>query len=59
MTHYAASKGGVIALTKARAVEFARSGITANSVAMCSFLCSDGGAYITGQLIGVNGGMYI
>ena len=100
MTHYAASKGGVIALTKALAVEFARSGITVNTVApslvdtpmarsaeaagdfpgvdvigpmvplgragtpadiaaMCSFLCSDGGAYITGQLIGVNGGMYI
>jgi NAD(P)-dependent dehydrogenase (short-subunit alcohol dehydrogenase family) len=100
MTHYAASKGGVIALTKALAVEFARQGITANTVApslvdtpmaraaeaagdfpgvdvvgpmvplgragtpadiaaACSFLCSDGGSYITGQLIGVNGGMYI
>ncbi len=100
MSHYAASKGGVIALTKAVAVEFARSGITANTVApslvdtpmsrnaeaagdfpgvdvvgpmvplgragtpadiasACSFLCSDGGSYITGQLIGVNGGMYI
>ena len=27
--------------------------------ATCSFLCSDGGSYITGQVIGVNGGMYI
>lgn len=30
--HYVASKGGVIALTKALAVEFARSGITANTI---------------------------
>ena len=100
MAHYAASKGGVIALTKALAVELARQGITANTVApslvdtpmaraaeaagdfpgvdvvgpmvplgragtpadiaaACSFLCSEGGSYITGQLIGVNGGMYI
>jgi 2-hydroxycyclohexanecarboxyl-CoA dehydrogenase len=100
MTHYAASKGGVIALTKALAVELARKGITVNTVspslvdtpmarnaeaagdfpgvdvvgpmvplgragtpadiaAACSYLCSDGGEYITGQLIGVNGGMYI
>ena len=33
MAHYAASKGGVIALTKAIAVEFARQGITANTIA--------------------------
>jgi len=100
MTHYAASKGGVISLTKALAVELARSGITANSIspslvdtpmaraaeeagdfigvdvvapmvplgragtpddiaAACSFLCSDGGSYVTGQILGVNGGMYI
>jgi NAD(P)-dependent dehydrogenase (short-subunit alcohol dehydrogenase family) len=100
MAHYTASKGGVIALTKSLAVEFARQGITANTIppslvdtpmarqaeaagdfpgvdviapmvplgragtpadiaAACSFLCSDGGGYITGQVIGVNGGMYI
>jgi 2-hydroxycyclohexanecarboxyl-CoA dehydrogenase len=100
MAHYAASKGGVISLTKSLAVEFARQGITANTItpslvdtpmarkaeadgdfpgvdviapmvplgragtpddiaAACSFLCSDGGSYITGQVIGVNGGMYI
>ena len=33
MTPYAASKGGVIALTKALAVELARNGITVNTVA--------------------------
>ena len=100
MTHYAASKGGVISLTKALAVELARQGVTANAItpslvdtpmsrqaeadgdfpgvdviapmvplgragtpadiaAACSYLYSESGSYITGQVIGVNGGMYI
>jgi 2-hydroxycyclohexanecarboxyl-CoA dehydrogenase len=95
--HYSASKGGVIALTKAIALEYASRGITANTIppfivdtpmlraaqtskhlpgaealarmvpagrlgtgddiaAACAFLCSDAAGYITGQVIGVNGG---
>ncbi len=97
MAHYAASKGGVIALTKALAREYGPLGITVNTIppsqidtpmqqasqragelpgndflvtripvgrlgtaddvaAACAFLCSDDASYITGQIIGVNGG---
>lgn len=97
MGHYAASKGGVIALTKTLAREYGPFGITVNTIppstidtpmvrqaqeagflpsleelaaripvgrvgtpddvaAACAFLCSDDAGYITGQVIGVNGG---
>ena len=97
MAHYAASKGGVITLTKTLAREFAPHGITVNNIppsaietpmqhqaqaagnlpsnetmaktvplgrlgtgddiaAACVFLCSDEAGYITGQVLGVNGG---
>jgi NAD(P)-dependent dehydrogenase (short-subunit alcohol dehydrogenase family) len=100
MAHYVASKGGVIGLTKALALELAPHGITVNTIppgfintemtrraeargdlpsidavaartpvrrpgtpddiaAACAFLCSEDAGYITGQLIGVNGGWYL
>src|SRR5262249_4430245 len=100
MVHYVASKGGVLGLTKALAIELASHGITVNTIApgfidtpmarraeaagdipsidaivsrtpvrragtvddiaaACGFLCSDESGYVTGQLIGVNGGWYL
>ena len=100
MVHYAASKGAVIAMTKALAREYALCGITVNNIppsgidtpmsrqsqgaghlpdneamaatipvghlgtgediaAACLFLCSEDAGYITGQVLGVNGGAVV
>ncbi|KUI37311.1 short-chain dehydrogenase [Mycobacterium sp. GA-2829] len=98
--HYSATKGGVIALTKTVARDYARFGVTANTVppfaietpmlrqqqadgklppdafltqaipagrvgapadvaAVCAFLCSEAAGYVTGQIVGVNGGAVV
>ncbi|MDN2500951.1 SDR family oxidoreductase, partial [Nocardia nova] len=96
MAAYVSSKSGVLGLTKVLALEFARKGITVNTIppgfidtpmmrataergfidvgkqidatpvgriglpediaAACAFLVSEEAGYITGQVIGVNGG---
>jgi 2-hydroxycyclohexanecarboxyl-CoA dehydrogenase len=40
-------------------VPLGRAGTPEDIAATCAFLCTDEAGYITGQLIGVNGGMYI
>lgn len=94
--NYAASKGGVISMTKTLAKELARFNITVNAVSpgyiktpmteavpekverylirqiplgragepddvarAVAFLASDAAAYITGQILAVNGGLYV
>ena len=36
-----------------------RAGTADDIAAMCAYLCSDAGEFITGQVLGVNGGWYI
>ena len=94
--NYAASKAGLIGMTKSMAQEMASRGVTVNAIApgyiqtdmtavlpdevkakilaqvpmgrigqpddianAVKFLCSDDAAYITGQVLAVNGGMYM
>jgi NAD(P)-dependent dehydrogenase (short-subunit alcohol dehydrogenase family) len=40
-------------------VPLGRAGTPEDIAGACSYLCSEAGGYVTGQIIGVNGGMYI
>ena len=40
----------------ARMIPAGRLGTADDIAAMCAFLCSDSASYVTGQVIGVNGG---
>jgi 2-hydroxycyclohexanecarboxyl-CoA dehydrogenase len=61
MLRRAAAGGDIGALEKtaARAVPMGRVGTCEEIAATCGFLCSDEAAFITGQVIGVNGGMVL
>ena len=48
------SVDAVVARTPVR-----RAGTPDDIAAACAFLCSDDAGYITGQVIGVNGGWYL
>ena len=63
-TNYAAAKAGLIGFSKSLAREIASRGITVNVDAQeiasaVAFLASDEAAYITGETLHVNGGMYM
>jgi NAD(P)-dependent dehydrogenase (short-subunit alcohol dehydrogenase family) len=61
MLRRAAAGGDIGALerTAARAVPVGRAGTPGEVAATVGFLCSDDAAFITGQMIGVNGGMVL
>ena len=42
-----------------KAIPLGRAGTPDDIAGACSFLCSDDAEYVTGQVIGVNGGMYL
>ena len=60
MARNAAGVGNVPSIdVMGRMVPTGRAGTPDDIAGACAFLCSEEAGYITGQLIGVNGGMYI
>jgi 2-hydroxycyclohexanecarboxyl-CoA dehydrogenase len=50
---------GTLEKTAARAIPVGRPGTPEEIAAACGFLCSDGAAFVTGQVMAVNGGMVL
>jgi 2-hydroxycyclohexanecarboxyl-CoA dehydrogenase len=59
MARDAEARGLVKVDAMAAMVPLGRAGTPGDIAGACAFLCSDDGSYITGQVLGVNGGMYI
>jgi NAD(P)-dependent dehydrogenase (short-subunit alcohol dehydrogenase family) len=60
MAHKGEAEGHVPSIAVlSKMIPLGRAGTPDDIASACSFLCSDEGGYITGQVIGVNGGMYI
>jgi 2-hydroxycyclohexanecarboxyl-CoA dehydrogenase len=60
MARHAEAAGDVPSIEMmGKMVPLGRAGTPDDIAATCTFLCSEEAGYITGQLIGVNGGMYI
>jgi len=61
MLRRAEADGDIANLAKlaSRMIPVGRTGTPDEIAAACDFLCSDGASFITGQLIGVNGGMVL
>jgi 2-hydroxycyclohexanecarboxyl-CoA dehydrogenase len=60
MARHAEEAGSVPSIDDlGKMVPLGRAGTPDDIAATCAFLCSDDAGYITGQVIGVNGGMYI
>ena len=60
MSRRAEAAGDLLSLEKlARRIPLGRAGTPDDVAAICGFLCSDEAAYITGQVVGVNGGMVL
>jgi NAD(P)-dependent dehydrogenase (short-subunit alcohol dehydrogenase family) len=60
MARKGAEGGGVPGIdVLGQMVPLGRAGTPDDIAGACSYLCSEDGSYVTGQVIGVNGGMYI